>query len=160
MSERMPLSRSQKRLLALAGIALFASAIIFAAQTKTASAQCASGTGGFVPLECFEQSRKLQGAYTESELGPFIQKVFVGAIAIGAMLAVLRLAWAGFVYMGTDMWGKKEHAKEVLTDTLIGLFLLLAIYLILYQINPDILKLNINVSPPASQNFNVGTTPF
>src|SRR3989344_1851012 len=54
---------------------------------------------GFVPLECFEQSGKLRGAYSEEDLGKFMQKLFVGAISLGAILAVLRLAWAGFVYM-------------------------------------------------------------
>ena len=117
----------------------------------SASAQCATGASGFVPLECFQDSARLRGAYNSTELGPFIQKLFVGAISIGAILAVLRLAWAGFRYMSSDLWGTKEHAKEIIRETLLGLFLLIAIYLILWQINPDILNLQIN---PA--NFNPG----
>lgn len=113
--------------------------------TDIASAQC-TGAGGFVPLECFQGSRKLTDAYQTGELGPFMNKVFVGAISLGAILAVLRLAWAGFVYMSTDLPGMKSNAKEIIWDTLLGLFLLLAIWLILNQINPDILKLKIGIS--------------
>lgn len=112
-----------------------------------ASAQC-TGAGGFVPLECFQGSRKLTDAYQTGELGPFMNKVFVGAISLGAILAVLRLAWAGFVYMSTDLPGMKSNAKEIIWDTLLGLFLLLAIWLILNQINPDILSLEIDTRTP------------
>ncbi|MBI4094122.1 hypothetical protein HY417_04110 [Candidatus Kaiserbacteria bacterium] len=112
----------------------------------SAHAQC-TGAGGFVPLECFQGSRKLSDAYNTTELGPFLQKVFVGAISLGAILAVLRLAWAGFVYMSSDLWSKKDVAKDIIQDALFGLLLLLAIWLILNQINPDILKLKIDIAP-------------
>ncbi|MBI4080097.1 hypothetical protein HY414_02650 [Candidatus Kaiserbacteria bacterium] len=111
---------------------------------NVAHAQC-TGTDGFVPLECFQGSRKLADAYYTEDLGPFINKLFVGAISLGAILAVLRLAWAGFVYMSSDLWTSKEKAKEHIKETLLGLFLLLAIWLILYQINPDILSLRVGI---------------
>lgn len=114
---------------------------------------------GFVPLECFEQSGKLRGAYSEEDLGKFMQKLFVGAISLGAILAVLRLAWAGFVYMGTDLWGKKEHAKEVIRDTLLGLFLLIAIALILNQINPQLLQLKVNAGGGSSTDSGIQPAP-
>lgn len=117
---------------------------------EVAHAQC-TGSGGFVPLECFQGSRKLTDAYNTPELGPFMNKVFVGAISLGAILAVLRLAWAGFTYMASDLPGVKSNAKEIIGDTLLGLFLLLGIWLILNQINPDILKLKIDA--PASNPF-------
>lgn len=109
-----------------------------------AFAQC-EGAAGFVPLECFEGS-VLQGVYTESDFGSFIQKMFVAAISFGAIFAVFRLAWAGFLYMGDDVWSKKEDARQIMRDTFLGLFILLAIWLILYQINPDLLKLDLSRS--------------
>ena len=112
-------------------------------------AQCA-GTGGFVPLECFERSA-LEGVYRESDFGNFVQKMFIAAISFGAIFAVFRLAWAGFLYIGSDLWTSKEKAKEIIRDTLLGLFLLLAIWLILRQINPDILNLKINITPAKLQ---------
>lgn len=110
------------------------------------------GVGGFVPLECFQGSRKLTGAYYTEDLGPFMNKVFAGAIALGAILAVFRLAWAGFKYMSSDLPGMKSDAKEIISETLLGLFLLLGIWLILYQINPDILKLKIETTPQSSSS--------
>lgn len=122
-------------------------------------AQCA-GAGGFVPLECFEGSA-LQGAYTESDFGGFIQKMFIATISFGAIFAVFRLAWAGFLYVGSDLWTSKEKAKEIIRDTLLGLFLLLAIWLILRQINPELLNLKINTAPPSgAAQTGVGTTPY
>ena len=59
------------------------------------------------------------------------------------MAAVLRLVYAGYLYMGTDMWSSKKHATDVIRDTVLGLLILLAIYLVLYQINPQILNLNV-----------------
>ncbi len=41
------------------------------------------------------------------------------------------------------MWGNKSRAKEIFRDAIIGLLLLLAIYLILRQIDPCLLDLNI-----------------
>ncbi|OGG57949.1 hypothetical protein A2853_03425 [Candidatus Kaiserbacteria bacterium RIFCSPHIGHO2_01_FULL_55_17] len=129
--------------LIMCGLIMFFTNIVYAIdEAGMISYGNCQGVGGFVPLECFQGSAKLTGAYYTEDLAPFINKVFVGAISLGAILAVLRLAWAGFVYMGTDMWGQKEKAKEIIRDTLLGLFLLLAVYLILKQINPDILSLN------------------
>lgn len=122
-------------------------ALIVMLSVDTASAQC-EASGGFVPLECFQGSRKLEDAYRSADLGSLMQKVFVGAISLGAILAVLRLAWAGFVYMSTDLPGSKSNAKDIIWDTLFGLFLLLAIWVILYQINPDILSLKIDTRTP------------
>lgn len=124
------------------------------------------GAGGFVPLECFQRSAKLTDAYTTQDLKPFLQKLFVGAISLGAILAVLRLAYAGFQYMGSEQWSSKEHAKETIRETLLGLFLLISIWLILNQINPDILKLNVETKAPPSSGTSgaavtgVGSAPY
>jgi hypothetical protein len=105
---------------------------------------CSTGAGGFVPLECFDDSQKLKGAYTEGNFSKFLNRVFMGAISLGAILAFLRLAWAGFRYMSSDLPGVKGNAKETINDVFLGLFLLLAIWIILWQINPQILSLKIS----------------
>lgn len=144
----------------IAAFALFITTSAVHAQDVLSYGGNCEGAGGFVALECFIGSRKLAGAYTEEDLGPFMNRVFVGAIALGAILAVLRLAWAGFVYLSSDLWTNKDHAKEVIKETLLGLFLLLGIWLILYQINPDILKLKINATSSGSGGIPVvETTP-
>ena len=107
--------------------------------------------GTFVPLEPISGG-KLGNLYGSSggDLSTFINKLFQFALVIGAVGAVLRLAYAGYLYMGqADMWSHKGQAKAIIGDVTLGLLLLLSIWLILYQINPDILTLNAlkNIKP-------------
>lgn len=112
----------------------------------------AAGSDGFVPLADVSKSSKLSSLYTSSggDLSVFVNSLFKFALAAGALAAVLRLTYAGYLYMGqADMWSHKGQAKEIIGDVTLGLLLLLGIWLILNQINPDILKLNAlrNITP-------------
>ena len=79
-----------------------------------------------------------------TDLSSMLSAAFSMALSVGAILAVLRIAYAGYLYMGqADMWSTKGHAKEVFTNAIIGLLLLFGVWLILNQINPDILQLNV-----------------
>lgn len=100
-------------------------------------------TPGFVPLSTPNQSPMLQSIYNSGDLAGYINRLFAMAISLGAILAVLRIAYAGYMYMVSDMWTSKSKAREILGEVVLGLILLLGIYLILYQINPCILDLNI-----------------
>lgn len=82
-------------------------------------------------------------------LAQFFNTMFKAAIVVGAMLAVLRLGYAGFVYMTTDVMSQKQSARSIISNAVLGLLLLLAVWLILNQINPNILNLNVlqGVSP-------------
>src|SRR3990167_11092374 len=143
------LSRRRAAPIILLALFCICGVLILGAFPALAADDC-KGAGGFVPLECFQGSTKLTDAYNTETLAPFLNKVFAAAISLGAILAVLRLAWAGFAYMSSDLWSTKEHSKEIIQDTLLGLFLLLAIYLILKQINPQILELNVTVDTPTN----------
>ena len=86
----------------------------------------------------------LSDLFCKASLPDMLNGAFQIAISVGAILAMLRIAYGGYLYMGSaDMWSSKQHAKEVFRDAVIGLLLLLAIYLILYQINPCILNLDV-----------------
>jgi hypothetical protein len=103
-----------------------------------------NGTSKFVPLACYAGATQVNNALNSSSLPQYINSVFTIVLSIGAMLAVLRIAYGGYIYMGSaDMWGNKQQAKEIIGDAIIGLLLLFAIYLILYQINPNLLNLNV-----------------
>lgn len=109
-----------------------------------------AGTAGFVPLAETPAGSKLGQLYTSTDFSNFINGLFKFAIALGAIAAVLRIAYAGYLYMGqSDMWSQKGVAKGIIQNVTLGLLLLLAIYLILYQINPDILTLKAlrNITP-------------
>lgn len=77
------------------------------------------------------------------DVGTMLNTAFQVAINVGAILAMMRIMWAGWLYMGSaDMWSNKHHAKEVFQNAIIGLLVLLAIWIILHQINPDILNIS------------------
>lgn len=123
--------------------------VLYLARQRDAAALWA--VGAFKPLT--------EGQNGGAELAPFLTQAFGGsgptslvglfnaafrvAIAIGAILAVIRLVYAGFIYMSTDIFGAKVNAKEMIWNALTGLLLLLSIWLILNQINPQILGLNL-----------------
>lgn len=107
-------------------------------------------TIGFQPLSGNEvkESKLFSGVFSSTpDLPTFLNKAFQLAIAIGAILAVLRIIYGGALYMGTDVFSKKNDAKTILQDAVLGLLLLLGTYLILNQINPDLLNLNFNPPP-------------
>lgn len=88
-------------------------------------------------------SDPLSNLFCSASLAEMINGAFTVSISLGAILAMLRIGYAGYLYMGSDMWSNKQHARDVFRDAVIGLLLLLAIWLILNQINPDILKLDV-----------------
>lgn len=106
-------------------------------------AHAQSGAPGFVPLASADQSPMLTEVYKSGSLGEYVNKLFRVALSVGAILAVMRIAYAGYLYMGNDMWGKKQQAKEILGDVTLGILLLLSIVLILRQINPQLLNLDV-----------------
>lgn len=133
----------------------------FASADEQSDAQSGAQSTKFVPLTNVEGSRLQtvfdQSANTSLTLSDFFGNFFTTAISVGAILAVLRLGWAGYLYMTSSAGGSIGKAKEVIGDVVLGLFLLLSCWLILKQINPDILKLNILES--LGQAKIQGTTP-
>ncbi|HEV3245356.1 MAG TPA: hypothetical protein VG102_03285 [Candidatus Paceibacterota bacterium] len=81
--------------------------------------------------------------FSSSNLPGLFNAAFSMALSAGAILAVLRLAYAGWLYMSSDAFGTKSHAKEVIQNAILGLLLLIGIYIILNQINPCLLNLNV-----------------
>lgn len=123
---------------------------IYSRACDRASSLLFQATVGFQPLSGNEvkESRLFSGVFSSTpDLPTFLNKVFILAISIGAILAVLRIIFAGALYMGTDVFSKKNDAKTILQDAVLGLLLLLGTYLILKQINPDLLNLNFNPPP-------------
>ena len=111
----------------------------------------ADTTGAFVPLASVPSGPlgTLYATPNNGDFSNFINSLFKFALAVGAIAAVLRIAYAGYLYMGSDMWSNKGEAKKIIGDVTLGLLLLLGVWLILNQINPDIVKLNAlkNITP-------------
>jgi|CXWL01.1.fsa_nt_gi hypothetical protein len=103
----------------------------------------------------------LARAFEGQSLGDFLTAIFNIAISVGAILAVLRIGYAGFVYMTTDVISDKSNSKTIIQNAVLGLLLLLAIILILERINPDILKVNFDLQPAGTQTAPAGAgSPF
>jgi len=96
----------------------------------------------------------------QGDLSGFLTNLFNIAISLGAILAVLRIGYAGFVYMTSDAAGEKSNAKQIIQNAVIGLLLLLGIVLILERINPDLLQLNLELQPTGTQAPAGGTGGF
>jgi hypothetical protein len=104
-------------------------------------------------------SDPLSALFCGRSLPEMVNGLFQIAIQVGAILAMLRIGYAGYLYMGSaDMWSSLQHAKDVFRDAIIGLLLLLAIYLILYQINPCILDLGVLGNGSASSECRAGNS--
>lgn len=98
----------------------------------------------FVALENTSNSPVFSRFYESGDLTGLINAAFLFAISAGGILAVLQIARGGFIYMGSaDMWGEKAQAKGIIRDAIVGLLLLLSVYIILFQINPDIVSLKV-----------------
>jgi len=107
-------------------------------------------TGGFTSLSHIDTQggQKLTGLFSGgTNLAGFFNKLFLFAISVGAIIAVVQLVIAGYYYMFSETnWTSKEKAKEKFRNVVTGLLLLLSIWLILYKINPDMVNLSVLTS--------------
>jgi len=98
---------------------------------------------GYKSLTDSNNSPMFSQVFSSGSLPAFFNAIFTTAISVGAILAVLEIAYAGWEYMSSDLLGKKNDAKDRIRNAVMGLMLLLGIWIILNQINPDILNLNV-----------------
>jgi len=100
---------------------------------------------------------KIPGTEAEQSFtnpGEYIRKIYLTGAGIAAVLAVAVIVWAGFVWMTAPAIESLEEAKKRIWGAIAGLILLLASWLILYTINPELVSLN----PPGLEGLNLGTT--
>lgn len=100
----------------------------------------------------------------------FVSAIYQLAIALAAVIVVIRLIMAGAKYMLSEIVTSKSEAKEDIKNALFGLLIILGAVLILGTINPKLVGLdslnggqpvNINPSQPVETdnlNFERGTT--
>ena len=78
-------------------------------------------------------------------LGSYLQTVFNYVIGISIFLATVVVVYGGFLYATTDAISTKQEGKKIIQDAFIGLGLALSSWLILYTINPDLLKFDLSI---------------
>ncbi len=122
-------------------------------QTATAPSCTGQDCGNidYVPLEPLIPNSPPNIA---SDFGAYLNLMFKVLLTLGALLAVGRLTVGGIMYMTSEVMETKGDAKRWMTSSLYGLLLLAGSWLILFTINPNLLKFNLIV-PGSGQ---VGTT--
>ncbi|NCN52719.1 hypothetical protein GW943_02840 [Candidatus Parcubacteria bacterium] len=106
----------------------------------------------------------IPGVETTGKAGltTYLNQLFILTIIGGALIAVVKISIAGFKWMMTDSMSTKGDARADITGALLGLGILLATYVVLNTINPDLTRLDVLRNAPATsyitpQNSNGGT---
>ncbi len=98
-------------------------------------------------VKVLEPIQGITGSGSSLTLASLLQNLFSALLGIGAMLAVVMLVYGGIQYMTSDQVFSKEDARARIKNAVLGLLLLFGSVLILEQINPDLLKFNLNLRP-------------
>ena len=123
-------------LLAIFTLSLMSPFLIFADDTV-----CPPGFN-YCPLEGKAFSQFNNGQPT-TDLTSFLAAAVQFGLAIAAALAVIMIVWGGVEIMLSESVFKKDDGKKKIQDAIWGLLLALVSWLILFTINPDILKFKI-----------------
>lgn len=86
-------------------------------------------------------------------LGVYINNLYKVVVAGASVLAVLMLIMGGFSYVSTDAIDKKNDGKQQINSALGGMLLVLASWVILNTINPQLVSLKITSKPLDSRSL-------
>jgi len=98
------------------------------------------GVASAVEIKTFQQIPFISGDLSTEA---YINALYNGAIALGAMAAVIMIIWAGTEYMLSDLVTSKSAAKDRIKNALLGLLIILVAATLLETINPTLLNLNV-----------------
>ena len=80
-----------------------------------------------------------------TDLAAYLSGMFKIGIGLAAAFAVLMIVWGGLEYILAATPGGKGDGKKKIVDALLGLLLALGAYLLLYTINPNLVKFNLSL---------------
>ncbi len=106
--------------------------------------QISAQTTSYVPLAPLPGT--LPVGTGETNLQTYLPGLFNLLIGLAAVAAVLNIVIGGFQYMSSDAIQGKSAGKERIKNAILSLVLIIAAWLILYTINPNLLNLNLNIS--------------
>ncbi len=114
----------------------------------------AFGQNDFVPLVGIPY---VDTTAENTTLGDYVNGLYWASISIAAVLAFLKITWAGIKYMLSEVVTDKASAKKDIWGALLGLIIILAAVLMLDTVNPELSNLNAlnlvdiggDVTPPA-----------
>ncbi|KKR21831.1 MAG: hypothetical protein UT50_C0003G0012 [Candidatus Moranbacteria bacterium GW2011_GWA2_39_41] len=107
----------------------------------------------YAPME------QIPGFTTSGNFYSYISAVYKFGIWAVGVSALLMITIGGYMYiMSAANVASAEKAKEIITDAIIGLILALVSYLLLYEINPNLVKLRAPAVSPTASTAQGGTT--
>jgi len=105
-----------------------------------------SADQGYALLEPLPGTETAPG--TSVGLSGYLEAVFAFGISLAGIFAVLMIVIGGIEYITAyGNPGRAETAKNRIWQALIGLLLVVSAWLILYTINPDLTKGQLNIPP-------------
>jgi hypothetical protein len=99
------------------------------------------------------------GFLTIPFLSQYIAAAFTYLVGISSIAAAIMIVYGGFLYIIGSSLPQIKRGKEIITDSIIGLLILLSSYLILYTLNPDLLTLApLRIRPITTEDYKYMTT--
>ncbi len=98
-------------------------------------------------------------------LGDYANAFYIAAISLGAVIAVLKIIFAGVKYMLSDVITDKSAAKADIKGALLGLILIIGAVLLLNTISPNITSLQafnltaLQITRPPAPDPTITTSP-
>ena len=97
---------------------------------------------------------------TPTSLPDYINRIYMLTISIGAFIGVIKLSIAGVKYAMSDVVTDKSSAKKDIMGVFLGLAILLVPFIVLKQINPDLVNLELlrNAGKVNTSGMNPGSS--
>jgi hypothetical protein len=86
------------------------------------------------------------GMTTGIDLSTYLQKIIIVTIGVAGVLAVVMIVICGIKMMTSGAVSGKSEAKECIWNAIFGLLIAIAAWAILYTINPELLKNDLNLA--------------
>lgn len=94
---------------------------------------------GYVSLSGLPELNKAPG---DRNVSGYLNMIYTTIVSLGALFAVVKIAYAGIKYSMSDIVTSKEDAKNDIQGALIGLAILLIPYIVLATIYPGLINFN------------------
>lgn len=108
----------------------------------------------------YETLINIPGVNPDDDFGGYINSLYKLAIALAALLAVIKIIIAGMKWMMTDIVTSKQEAKEDIWGATMGLLLIISSVLLLGIINKSLTNFDFfNVNTGGSMSGSVPTYP-
>lgn len=121
---------------------LFSFSILFLSPLSTCAAE---DKDAYVPLISIPHISERPGTPIEQggRLVNFFNSAYMLLVSIGAMIAVVKISMAGVKYSLSDVITDKSDARNDIRGSLVGLLILTVPYIVLKEINPDLVRLDV-----------------